>query len=95
MSALGYILLFYIGFYFYRLAENYNKNKWFYCFLGIIFYLLVIFIYAFFLKLFYIEEINDFTFVTVAFKSFLIGSISVFFLFHLLNFKWSRKKTNR
>lgn len=91
MSALGYILIFYIGFYFNRLAENYNKNKWLYVFLGIIFFLTMMFLYAFTFRLFFIEEINDFTFVSISFKSFFIGLISVFFLFHLLNFIWNRK----
>lgn len=35
---LGLLFLYFIGKYFYRLAEEFNKNKWFFAILGIIVY---------------------------------------------------------
>lgn len=35
---LGFLLLYWIGKYFYKLAENYNKSKWGFAILGIVVY---------------------------------------------------------
>lgn len=35
---LGLLLIFFIGRYFYRLAEDYAQNKWLFAFLGIVMY---------------------------------------------------------
>ena len=35
---LGLLLIFFIGRYFYRLAEDYSQNKWLFAFLGIVLY---------------------------------------------------------
>lgn len=92
MEYLAYIFIFYIGFYFYRLAENHKKNKWLFSAVGIATYYVGTIIYTLFLKLYHKEEISDFDFVSITIKSFLIGLLSVFFLFQLLSFIWSRKK---
>ena len=60
MKALGYILIFYIGFYFYRLAENHSKNKWLFAILGVAAYFFGIIVYPLYLKFFNSEDIEDF-----------------------------------
>ncbi|TMM28809.1 hypothetical protein FDT66_12950 [Polaribacter aestuariivivens] len=95
MEYLSYIFIFYVGFYFFRLAENHQKNKWLYGFLGIITYYSSSIIFMLFLKIFHEEEIGDFDFVSITMKSFLIGLLSIFFLFQSLSFIWGRKKKNK
>lgn len=92
MKILSYIFLFYVGFYFYRLAENHQKNKWLFAIIGIITYLLFLFIYPLYLRLFYKEEILDINLVLVSLKSFLIALISLFILFQVLSFMWNKKE---
>ena len=92
MSALGYILIFYIGFYFYRLAENHKRNKWLFGFVGIATYLSGLAIYPLTIRLLYSEESYNFDLTAISLKSFLIGLLSVFFLFQVLSLIWSRKK---
>ncbi len=94
MSVLGYVLLFYIGFYFYRLAENHKKNKWLFGILGIATYFIGIFAYPLYLRLTLHVDIDDFDFVTISLKSIIIGLLCVFILFQLLSFIWSRKGIN-
>ncbi|QOD61735.1 hypothetical protein H9I45_04605 [Polaribacter haliotis] len=96
MKALGYIFIFYIGFYFYRLAENHKKNKWLFGFLGIAIYFLSLLIYPLYLRFFNVEDIDEYSLTLVSFKSFAIGFICILISFQLLNFFWNRKKkTNK
>jgi hypothetical protein len=92
LKALSYIFIFYIGFYFYRLAENHKRNKWLFAFVGIATYLTGLIIYPLSKRILYSEENHNFDLIAVSSKSFLIGVLSVFFLFQLLSFIWSRKK---
>lgn len=92
MKALGYIFLFYVGFYFYRLAENHQKNKWFFGGIGIITYFIGIIIYPLYLRTLKHEDIENFDVTSVSFTSFLVGFLFVFIIFQLLNFIWIRKK---
>ena len=92
MQILGYIILFYVGFYFYRLAENNNKNKWVFAIIGILTYLFEITVYPLYLRVFNSEDIEAFEISSISLKSFLIGLISVFLLFQTLSLIWSRKK---
>jgi hypothetical protein len=95
MKIFGYIFLFYVGFYFYRLAENHNKNKWLFGIIGITTYIIGNSIYILFAKFFLEQNVNEFNLLSVGFKSFATGFMTVFVLFHLLNFIWSRKKRIR
>lgn len=92
MKILGYIFIFYIGFYFYRLAENHNKNKWFFGIIGIVAYTVGSSIYVIYTKFFLEQDINEFNILSFSFRSFSIGLLSVFTLFHILSFIWSKKK---
>ena len=93
MSALGYVFIFYIGFYFYRLAENHANNKWLFGLVGIATYLLALVIYPLIIRLLYSKENYNFDLSAISLRSFLIGCLSVFFLFQILSFIWNRKKT--
>jgi membrane-bound ClpP family serine protease len=95
MKMLGYIFIFYIGFYFYRLAENHKKNKWLFGIVGIITFVFGNFMYVLYANFFLEQDINEFNILSVSFKSFSSGVLSIFILFHLLNFIWSRKKVIR
>ena len=96
MKILGYILIFYIGFYFYRLAENHQKKKWLFGIVGIATYFSGILIYPLYVRFFYVDEIDEFDISAISLKSSLIGLLFVFFLFQLLSLIWSRKKkTNK
>lgn len=96
MKILGYILIFYIGFYFYRLAENHHKNKWIFGFLGIAIYFLGLVIYPLYIRFFDNLELFDFNLVVISFKSFTIGLVLVFISFQFLSFIWKpKKKTNK
>ena len=92
MSILIYILLFYIGFYFYRLAENHNKNKWVFGILGIGIYFIGLFIYPMYARFFSELEVEELEVVIVSLKSFLIGLLFVFISFQILSIVWSRKR---
>lgn len=93
MKILSYIFLFYVGFYFYRLAENHKKNKWIFAIIGIGSYFLALVIYPFYLRLFDPEEIqNPANIVLVSVKSLTIALISIFILFQVLSFVWNKKK---
>lgn len=91
MQIIGYIFLFYIGFYFYRLAENHNKNKWVFAFLGLATYCFGYFVYILYYRFFVFEDIDDFTYPEIGFKSLAVGLLFTFLLFHILSFVWSGK----
>jgi hypothetical protein len=95
MKMLGYIFIFYTGFYFYRLAENHKKNKWLFGIVGIATYIFGNAMYVLYARFFLEQKINNFNILFFSFKSFAIGLLSVFTLFYLLNFIWRRKKVVR
>jgi len=92
MSALWYIFIFYIGFYFYRLAENYNRNKWLYGAFGILFYFVGFFVHPLYVRFFVDEEFDKYDISIVSIKSLITGFLFVFILFHLLDFIWKKKE---
>lgn len=92
MKILGYIFLFYVCFYFYRLAEIHKKNKWLFLLIGIGTYLIGIIAYPLYLRIFNSKEIEGFDISSISLKSFLVGFLCIFLLFQTLSFIWSRKK---
>lgn len=92
MKALSYIFLFYVGFYFYRLAENHNKNKWIFGVLGILFFIMVYVAFLLFSRFSNTHEFNVENLISISMKAFSIGFIGVVFFFQVLSFVWSRKK---
>lgn len=95
MSAFFYIFLFYVGFYFYRLAENHKKNKWVFAILGLITFFFGNFLYVLYFRLFNGEDVDELTFPKVGEKSFLLGFIFAFILFQILSTVWNSKKRKR
>lgn len=96
MEYLGYIFVFYIGFYYYRLAENHKKYKWLFAIVGIATYFTGSAIYPLYLWFFTSSEIPISESSKIAIQSFFIGLLCVFALFHILDFFWNRKeKTNQ
>lgn len=91
MKALSYIFLFYVGFYFYRLAEIHKRNKWLFGLLGIVVYFASTVLYLLYLRFFLEENLEELDMIKVTFKSFLIGLTSVVIVFQILSFIWSRK----
>lgn len=81
-----------MGFYFYRLAENHQKNKWLFGILGIVIFITGYFSYVLFYRFFILENIEMIDYATVNFKSFITGLVFVFIVFQILNFIWNRKK---
>lgn len=92
MSILGYILLFYIGFYYYRLAENHNKNKWLYVILGVILYFIGLIGYTFFVKFLTNKKYDELDIVMVSIKAVFTGVLVVFIVFQILDTVWERKR---
>lgn len=92
MQLIGYIILFYVGFYFFRLAENHNKNKWLFAFLGLVIFFFGYFVYALYYRFFVLEELDDFTYSEIGFKSFFVGLFFAILLFQILNQFWSSRK---
>tara|TARA_B110000091_G_scaffold99049_1_gene107778 strand:+ start:205 stop:522 length:318 start_codon:yes stop_codon:yes gene_type:complete len=93
MKTLGYIFLFYIAYYFYRLAENHKKNKWLFGVVGVVTYIFGNFMYVVFTAFNFEQNINNLNLLFFSLKSFIIGLLSVFTLFHSLNFIWNRKRS--
>lgn len=92
IELLGYIFVFYIGFYFYRLGENHNKMKWLCGLLGITSYFLAQVLYLLYVRFISDKEIDEFDITNLSFKSFLVGLIFVVILFNVLNLVWNRQK---
>lgn len=92
LEILGYIFLFYIGFYFYRLAENHNKNKWVFGILGIVSFIVSYFSYLLFCRFYYSQEVILESLHIISIKSFLSGVIGAILVFQILSRVWSRKK---
>jgi hypothetical protein len=92
MEYLGYIFIFYIGFYFYRLAENHKKNKWLFGFLGIINFIIGYFSYLLFCRFFNSIEFNKENISSIGLKGFIAGVIFSILIFQILSFIWSRKE---
>lgn len=92
IKLLGYIFLFYVGFYFWRLAENHNKNRWLYAFLGIVTYFVGLFLYVFYVKFIEFNNLDEFDLTVISLKSFISGTVFTVLMFQFLNFIWNKKK---
>lgn len=95
MKALGYIFIFYVGFYFYRLGENHKKMKWLCALLGIASYFIGQVTYLLYIRFFTDSIIEEADLHAFSLKSFLVGFTTVVILFNVLNFAWTRKKKSK
>lgn len=93
---LGLLLLYWIGKYYYTLAENYNKNKWAYAFLGIGIYYGAMIVFGFFIGVVseivspgYVETVNE-TFFSILMIP--LGALSCYVLYKFLERTWEFNK---
>ena len=88
---LGYIFIFFIGYYFYRLAEDYSKNKWVFAILGIVGYYVVSFIFSI-IYMFFSEQNVTSGFNTIALISVCVGVVFCILLYHYLDYRWKKEE---
>lgn len=96
---LGLVLLYWIGKYFYKLAEEYNKKKWVFAILGIVVYYGGIFIFGGItfglIDIFaegFIDNSNDFILSLIALP---FGILSCYLLYKYLEKNWEQKDPRR
>lgn len=93
---LGILLIYFIGRYFYRLAEGFNQNKWLYAILGIVIYYVGTFVGGIILAIF--DELyalginweNNFSLGLIALP---FGIITAYLFYFLLQRKWKKAVT--
>ncbi|AUC81836.1 hypothetical protein [Lacinutrix sp. Bg11-31] len=95
---LGLILLYWIGKYYYKLAEKYNKSKWGFTILGIVSYYGGIVLFSFILGMAaeiiapgYIDSFNE-TLLGLLMLPF--GFLSCYLLYKYLEKAWEKNKPN-
>lgn len=91
---LGFLFIYFIGKYFYTLAEEYKKNKWLFAVLGVLSYYVGGFLFGSFLVMcgymideVYTESLSE-TFLTVIVIP--LGLICCYLFYHILKRNWSR-----
>lgn len=90
---LGILLIYFIGRYFYRLAETFNQNKWLYAILGVVTYYIGTFVGGIVLAIF--DELfaiginwdNNFSLGLLAMP---FGIATAYLFYYLLNKKWQK-----
>ena len=90
MNIILCIILFYIGFYYYRLAENYKKRRLLYALLGVFFSIFGFFTNVIYFRLFKMNEYNEFDIANLSIRSIFMGILFAFVLFHFINFIWKK-----
>ncbi len=92
---LGLFLIYFIGRYFYKLAEDHNKSKWAFAILGVISYYAGIFLGGIFIGLFYalvletdIESSNNFGISLLALP---FGIFCCWMFYRILKNRWSKE----
>ena len=91
---LGLLLLYWIGKYFYKLAEKFEKSKWVFTILGIAIYYVGTFIFAAIFiivgELYSPGFVDDFNETLLSFISLPFGLLSCFILYKYLKKKWEK-----
>ncbi|WP_067146725.1 hypothetical protein [Pseudotamlana agarivorans] len=95
---LGLVLLYWIGKYFYKLAETHNKSQWGYAILGVITYYGGIIVCGFIIVLLFelmspgaIDSVND-SLLGILMLPF--GILSCYLLYKYLEKKWQKEYSN-
>lgn len=96
---LGLILLYWIGKYFYKLSEEYNKSKWGFAILGIVVYYIASILFGIIILLIidafsneYSEDpISDFLLGVIAMP---FGLLACYLLYNHLKKTWEKEKPN-
>ncbi len=91
---LGFLLLYWIGKYYYKLAEAYNKSKWLFTILGIVVYYAGTFVFGFIIGAImeinspgYTETVNEFLYGLMMVP---FGIISSYLFYDYLKRSWRR-----
>ena len=95
---LGLVLLYWIGKYFYKLAEKYNKSEWGFAILGIVSYYGGIVLFSFIIGIVaeivspgYFENFNETVFSLLMLP---LGILSCYLLYKYLEKTWEKNKPN-
>lgn len=95
---LGILLIYWIGKYFYKLADLYNKHKWAYGILGVLAYYGGTFFFGFFVGFIlefsspgYADSVNELFF---GFLMIPLGLLCCFLLYKYLEKKWKKEVPN-
>lgn len=95
---LGLVLLYWIGKYFYKLAEEYNKNQWGFAILGVVVYyggiLLFSVIIGVILEVFFPGVLDTFDETLFGFLMLPFGILSCYLLYKYLEKSWEKNKPN-
>ncbi len=91
---LGLFFIYFIGKYFYELAEKYQKNKWVYALLGVLSYYMGAFITGFFLGLlmliFNSNFLDSLSSLELNFLALPFGILTTFLFYIILRKNWSK-----
>ncbi|MDG3583542.1 hypothetical protein [Galbibacter pacificus] len=88
---LGLLLIFFIGRYFYQLADDYNKNKWGFAILGIVIYYAGTFVAGIFIGLFYPTALETMDSLALNLIALPVGIIFCGVLYYILERNWEKK----
>ncbi len=93
------IAVIFIGKYFFKLAETYEKSKWGYAILGIVTFYATVFITGFIYAMFYISSNpyateDDISTIVITLLSIPIGLGVTYLLYYLLEKSWKKNFTN-
>ena len=89
---LGLLLLYWIGKYFYKLAEVYEKSKWGYAILGVVVYYLGTFVFAFLLAIFTPNFLDSESDTVIGLISLPFGVLSCYLLYKYFEKTWEKNK---
>ena len=91
---LGLIFIYWIGKYFYQLAEKYNQNKWLFAVLGLVVYYSSQIVVG--LTIGIVNEIFalgiNFDAVGITLLGIVVGVLFTYLFYYLLEKKWSKNK---
>lgn len=97
-NMLGLVLLYWIGKYFYKLAEEYDKSQWGFAILGIVVYYFGTFVLGFVFGLIvelispgFFDTMNDMAINLLALP---FGLLSCYLLYNYLEKTWEKNKPN-
>lgn len=95
---LGIVLLFFIGKYFYKLAEEFSQNKWLYAILGIVSYYFGAIVIGgvsigLFIEFFTDEYIDNYSETTLGYMVLPFGIGFTYLFYYLLKRKWKKSLT--
>ena len=89
---LGLVLIYWIGKYFYKLSEEYDKNKWIFAILGIVVYYAATFIFSLILLLIFPNFIESESNLVISLITLPFGLSACYLFYYLLEKSWKNSK---